>query len=358
MPSKRKKLSVVDLQHYDIFDINFRPQTELNILAKRLHSKPAVSPPEIQRPVYIGQNVYIRPSYIVSLPAYHGTSAYSSLDFKANQANLLENTHKGALSSKAIGKMRNAINWLICAAEEKNVFNKKLNSWFKFKINFITLTLPDTGMKVDNQFLQKRLLNPFLTYLRTFHSLKNYVWKLEFQGNGKLHVHFVSDVFIHHAVLRKSWNAILAKNNLLIEFGKKFGHADPNSTDIHSVRKVKNLAAYLAKYMSKNAKELEAIKGRIWGCNQDLSKANQTKMFIDRDQCIQDLKPLLNSDLAYKPIERENPLTKVKKRIGEIFFLNYVDWFTTMTGNIQALFNETILELKNAAFNKNELLTI
>lgn len=358
MKLKRKKLSIVDQQNYDAFVPHFQPKTETQLLAKKIKSSYTQPEQPREESIYIGQNLYIRPSYIVSLPAYSGSGSYTSLDFQANQANLLNNNHKGALSSKAIGKMRNSINWLICAAEEKKVFNKKYNSWFNFKVNFVTLTLPDSLIKVDNKFLQKNLLNPFLTYMRKFHNLKNYVWKLEFQKNGKLHVHFISDVFIHHAVIRKCWNSILGKNNLLVQFSEKFNHSNPNSTDVHSIKKVKNLAAYLAKYMSKNAKDLENIKGRIWGCNQELSKANQTKIFVDRDECITTLKPLMNSDIEYKPIERENNYTKLKKRIGEIFFLNYVDWFTTITGDIQEAFNNTVLELKNAASNQNQIFTI
>lgn len=358
MRVKHRKPKITSLANYDAFNINFQPKPEGLLLAKKEQRACAPDPQQNFRSEYIGQHVYIRPSYIVSLPAYDGSVQYSSLDFKANQANLLENGHKGLLSSKAIGKMRNSINWLLCAAEDKNVYNKKLNSWFKFKVNFITLTLPDTEMKVDNQFLQKRLLNPFLTYLRTFHSLKNYVWKLEFQKNGKLHVHFLSDVFIHHAVLRRSWNNILGKNKLLIEFGKKFGHTNPNSTDIHSVRKIKNIAAYVAKYMSKNSLDLTKIKGRIWGCSQELSKANTTKLFVDRDECHTVLKPLLNSDLDYKPITRENSITKVQKRIGEIFFLSFVDWSTTIQGKLQSSFNEAILELKQAISVTQQVFTI
>lgn len=358
MKIKRKKISIAKQINYDLFNADKKIPTVSEILAKAHKKNEIVNEIEVQRSVYIGQNVYIRPSYIVSLPAYHGSSQYNSLDFKANQANLQENDHKGLLSSKAVGKMKNAINWLLCAAEEKNVYNKKYNSWFKFRVNFITLTLPDTTQKIDNKHLQKYLLNPFLTYLRSFHSLKNYVWKLEFQRNGKLHVHFVSDVFIHHAVIRKSWNGILAKNQHLIEFGKKFGHTNPNSTDVHSVKKVKNLAAYITKYMTKNALDLVNIKGRIWGCNRELSQANQTKMFVDRDQCVTILRPLLNCDLEFKPIEFENPVTKIKKRIGEIFFLNYIDWFTTITGEIQDCFNDTILSLKNAAASTDTLFTV
>jgi len=354
----KKKVSKEIKANFDAFEINKKTFTESELLTKPLLRALAGGSPVYEKPVYIGQNVYIRPSYVVSLPEYAGGSKYNSLDFKANEANLQDKTHKGLLSSKAIGKMKNSINWLLCSADEKNVYHKKLNSWFKFKVNFITLTLPDTTMEITNTILQKRLLNPFLTYMRTYHNLQNYVWKLEFQKNGKLHVHFISDVFIHHSKIRSCWNGILAKNNFLIDFTKKFGHCDPNSTDIHSIKKIKNLGAYLAKYMTKNAADLVGIKGRIWGCNQELSKANQTKLFIDRDQCHLQLKPLMNSDIEYKPIEILNPKTGIFKKIGELFFLKYSDWENTMFGEIKKTFNETILFLKNVSASETQLLEV
>jgi hypothetical protein len=308
-------------------------------------------------PQYIGQNIYIRPSYVVSLPEYDHSSRFSSLEFKANQANLINNNTNGLLSSKAIGKMKNAINWMLCSADNKKVFNKKLNSWFDFKVNFCTLTLPDTEKPIDNKQLQALLLNPLLTYLRKYKGLKNYVWKLEFQRNGKLHVHFVSDVFIHHKALRACWNRLLASNKFLLDFKKKFGHENPNSTDVHSIRKIKNLAAYLAKYMTKNSADLSKIKGRIWGCNQELSQANKTKVFINRDDLHKHMPCLVESDLECKKIESENPETKIKKSFGEIYFIKYNDWFTTMRGAIKDAFDDTILYLKNVA-STAELLTV
>jgi hypothetical protein len=347
-----------NINNYDIFDSWKKVLPVLPAVLPAGKKLPEIVNMKDERPVYIGQNLYIRPSYIVSLPEYFGTSRFASLDFKANQANLLDTSHKGKLSSKAIGKMKNCINWLLCAADEKKVYHKKLNSWFKFKVNFITLTLPDTATEITNSILQKQLLNPFLTYMRTYHNLQNYVWKLEFQKNGKLHVHFIADVFIHHAKIRKCWNTILAKNNFLLDFHKKFGHSNPNSTDIHSVKKIKNLAAYLAKYMSKQDTDLTKIKGRIWGCNRELSKANKTKLFIDRDSIGEAMRPLMNSDIRFKEIESENPVTKIKKKFGEIFFLEYSDWLHTIGGEIKQTFNDTILFLKNVAGQDHQLLEV
>lgn len=44
-------------------------------------------------------------------------------------------------------------------------------------------------------------------------------------------------------------------------FKDTFGHTDPNSTDVHAVYKVKNIAAYISKYMSKDADKATTIKG-------------------------------------------------------------------------------------------------
>lgn len=355
---KSKKPKTVSLVNYDVFDPTKVPLRHSEIVSRINKGKKVVQDIEYSRPQYIGQNLYIRPSYIVSLPEYDKSSKFSTLDFQANQANLLDNNHDGVLSSKAIGKMKNAINWMLCSAEDKPVYNKKFNSWFTFKVNFITLTLPDTSQKIDNRKLQTLLLNPLLTYLRRYKGLKNYVWKLEFQKNGKLHVHFVSDVFIHHAVIRSAWNRILSNNKYLIDFKKKFNHENPNSTDVHSIRKIKNLAAYLAKYMSKNQLELSQIKGRIWGCNRELSQANKTRLFINRDDLHRHMPCLMQSDIEYKKIEFENPVTKIKKAFGEIFFIKYSDWFTTMQGAIKNTFDETILYLKNTHYTKKQLLTV
>lgn len=297
--------------------------------------------------IYAGQNIYIRPTRIVSLPEFvSDTVRYSHLR-EENLKNLKENQHKGKLSVKATMKIENAINWLLCAAEPKRVYDHSKKSFFNFKVNFITLTLPDTKNVVTNSFLQKNLLNPLLTYLREYQGLKNYVWKLEFQKNGKLHVHLVSDTFIHYRKIRTAWNRLLGANNLLLDFSEKFGHIDPNSTDIHSVKKVRNLAAYITKYMSKNSADLAKIKGRIWGCNQQLSAASKTKVFLDRDECVEQLAPLLKSKIENRSIGAIDKYTGIFRAFGEIFFPTFLDWQIFIKGAIRAAFDKTILALRS-----------
>lgn len=322
---------------------------------------------EYTPPVFIGQNIYLKPNYIVSIPEFYREGGdQRSLEFIQNQDNLLNNDQNGKLSRKAIGNLRNAINWLCLASKRKRVYVRSKGTEFSFKVNFVTLTLPDTASRISSKDLQSKLLNPFLTYLRKYHSLRNYVWRLEFQANGKLHVHLSADTFLHYQVVRDTWNRLLDKNGYLQQFFEKERHKDPNSTDVHATRKIKNMAAYISKYMSKQGavyeyplksikKKIDSailagvsekgisaliaqkkkfensparklgvmdwkrwykqrvnfwnspfnphpITGRIWGCSTELSKANKASVHIPANECEQDLRCLMRPDIEYKEI--------------------------------------------------------
>ena len=296
---------------------------------------------------YIGQNVYIRPNYIVTLPEFTDVNRYQSVKFSENKKNLANKSHGGKLSEKAIKKMKNAINWLLAAATDKDVYSKEKKSWFKFKINFVTLTLPDTDCIISDKDFKEKLLNPYLTYMRKYFGLKNYVWKLEFQQNGKLHLHITTDSFCHHSDIRRVWNNQLQENGYLEAFFKKFGHRSPNSTDVHSVYKVRNVAAYLAKYMSKNSEDLKNIKGRIWGCSYELSRANKTQVFIDREACHLELKPLMDGSINYTPIDKIDKYTGEATAIGEVFFLEAHHWFGKITGRINNVYQRALHQIRS-----------
>lgn len=304
-----------------------------------------------EKPVYIGQNIYIKPSYIVSIPEFYFKNKTRSAAQVFNEQNLRNNKTEGLLSNKGISRLRNSINWLLVAAKPKRVFSKKHNSNFQFKVNFLTLTLPDNGTEIDNITLQKKLLNPFLVYLRKYFGLKNYVWKLEFQGNGKLHVHIVCDTFIHWRDLRTTWNRLLINNGFMAQFELTFGHQNPNSTDVHSIKKIKNLAGYLCEYMCKQAADLEKIKGRIWGCNYELSRANKTRVHIPATECAQELTQLMQKEISWKPLMRNNPLNNELKKWGEMFFISANNWQRHIKGEIKETFELTRQSINSLARN-------
>lgn len=222
-------------------------------------------------------------------------------------------TH-GLISKKANRRIKNAIDWMLAITKEKELNNVKTSKNYTWRVNFITLTLSSRQIHPDG-IIKAELLNQFLTEIRQKYGCKNYLWRAESQANGNIHFHVITDVFIPWRNLRSNWNRIQNKLGYVDRFEQKFGHNDPNSTDIHSVKKIRNLSAYLAKYCGKNAKGytilatqanktnttfapfinhshyppkkgakfFRQIHGNLWGLSQQLSKLKSANDVIDSE---------------------------------------------------------------------------
>jgi hypothetical protein len=235
-----------------------------------------------------------------------------------NSLSNLDNNHVNKkMSIKAKHKASRAIKYLLHYAPEKTVYNKKFNSSFKFKVGFITLTLP-SAQKHSDQEIKSLCLNQFLIEAKKKWGLTHYVWKAEHQANGNLHFHILSDRFIPWKELREVWNRIINKLGYVDNFEAIHKKKNPNSTDIHSLWKIKNVAAYVTKYfvkpdkknkdyvsmdnvpienyqhikqsaVSKGAKKyLDSLAsvGRIWACSTSLSNLSGGQDV--QDQCYLD----------------------------------------------------------------------
>lgn len=288
---------------------------------------------------YIGQNLYIKPNYIVSVPEFDTPKNLFSHARIKNEENLKNNKHKSILSDKAKKRICAAINWLVVSAKSKVVYQKNSGKRFNFKVNFITLTLPDTQINVSETQFKQKLIHPFLVYCKKYYGLKNYVWKLEFQENGKLHAHLTTDTYIDTYQIRHLWNRLLKSNGLMDDFIKKFKHDNPNSTDVHAVWKVDNLSAYLAKYLSKNEQNGQTLTGRIWGCNYSLSNKNKCSIFLDRDEVAYEMRGLMQLDIKYKEIIGQHKTTKLPIKIAEIFFLKINQWQKLLGNKIKEAYD-------------------
>ena len=162
--------------------------------------------------------------------------------------------------------MRNAILWLDASAKWKWCYSKKNNSWFRWRLNFIHLTIPSQGSKSD-KFI-KLILNRFFLYAYRKTGLRSYVWKAEPQQRGEIHFHITSDCFIWKRTLQNIWNGCLRY------YGVIGTHEDPPSTRVHPTHNIINMTAYLVKYMTKNDQHRRTIQGRLWGCSRNLSQAH------------------------------------------------------------------------------------
>jgi hypothetical protein len=226
------------------------------------------------------------------------------------------NFHNNKFSNQARRKVSKALDYLIFLSSDKQLPPTAHGKSLNFKISFITLTLSSLQKHSDNE-IKELLLNQFLIEAKRKWNVSNYVWRAEKQKNGNIHFHILTDRFIPWSELRQVWNRIQNKlgycdryREEMLKFHNggfkvradllkhwsykkqikayKEGCANdwhnPNSTDIHSIRLVSNVKAYVMKYVTKDQAEGEII-GRMWGCNYELTNLSGARVVVDSMIC-------------------------------------------------------------------------
>ena len=232
-------------------------------------------------------------------------------------------SHNYKLSANAYRTLKRRINWLYYLAKSKRVKTYSGKEIYNFKINFITLTLPSKQLTPTKE-VTKALLNPFFTELKQRTALKNYVWRLEFQKNGNVHYHIVTDTYLDYYLILKIWNRLLKNAGYIAPYKAKFenmsllqyrdyvdkeqktpfndivkryakGKAQkweqPPSVDVKSVISNKVIANYISKYFSKEndenpeKNELDndenSANMRLWFCSSALSRLKTISDFCE-----------------------------------------------------------------------------
>lgn len=181
-----------------------------------------------------------------------------------------EDTYTGKISNYSRKRLKRAIELIVAIARDKESKAFKTGKTYNFKLNFITFTLPaPQGANTDKEI--KRYLDNWIKRAKRKHKLRSYVWRAEVQGNGNIHFHMITDTYIRWDHIRNDWNSCLQPSGLIDAFKTKHGHSNPNSTDVHAIKNIKNLSAYFVKYMSKDHKEGERkLEGKIWDCSKNL----------------------------------------------------------------------------------------
>jgi hypothetical protein len=285
--------------------------------------------------------VSIHPNQITIYDTFHwpdGESrrgGFERLKDKDNYPNL-------RLSENAQRKLERAVIYLNATSKFKLGTLPNHKKTVKYKVTFITLTLPNDQIHPVQQ-ITNACLNQFFIEAKKKWNLSKYVWKAEFQRNGNLHYHIVANCFAPYWELQIVWNRIIEKLGYLSAYHERTGKDNPHSTEIKNVSKIKRIAKYVAKYMSKGifsekSKVSASVIGytmrkmkdrrsltdstkaaikqhkerfRIWGCSQNLS---QLKGVQDINEA--ELRAETESLLA-------NP--KVKRYVGEHAVVIYID---------------------------------
>jgi hypothetical protein len=191
-------------------------------------------------------------------------------------------SYTGELTPYAKKKLKRAIQLMVAIAKDKEATHFKSGKSFKFKLNFITLTLPAAqGETTDKEI--KVCLDNWIKRAKRKYQLKSYVWRAERQANGNLHFHMITDTYIRYDHIRNDWNSVLYPTGLIAKYQQKHGLKQPNSTDVHAISRIRNLSSYFIKYMSKGRKQDEKpIEGKVWDCSTNLKTKTNCILFPDQ----------------------------------------------------------------------------
>ena len=191
--------------------------------------------------------------------------------------------HNFQISANSRKNLIEKILWLNQFAKPRTIRTYTGKQIFNFRTSFITLTLPAEQIHSTSE-ISNECFDRFLTTLRNRLKMTNYVWKLEFQQNGNVHYHLLTDTYVDYFFALKHWNNITNKLGYVnryqermqsltfSEYRQQFGNdgkidvktlasryakgkrdnwTQPNSVDVKAVRTNNNLHYYLSKYFAK-----------------------------------------------------------------------------------------------------------
>ena len=217
--------------------------------------------------------------------------AYAKV-FKATYKSETQKEYSGVVSSNVAKKLLK-----ITSVFSKGILSRYSvqNSIRNRTITLCTLTITQAQRHTDQEFY--KTLRRFLDHIKKVESylinpttrmktnikaprVRQFFWRAEVQGNGNIHYHILFDAFVNKDTLKRVWNGYL----------QKMGYPPAyNSTRIESLRNVKDVVAYVCKYLTKSdthdkktGQSKRPIIGKMWGCSKDLLKLDYPK-FYDSD---------------------------------------------------------------------------
>lgn len=285
---------------------------------------------------FYGNNITtILPEYTIITPKYYYDT--DEKYYNRNIENLKNNTFKkytGEISKQSKIKLKYAISLLIYKSKWKTVLNPTTQKYYKFKINFITLTLPSPQNNISDKEIKNKYLNNFLIQLKKKYGVIDYVWKAETQENGNIHFHITTNQYIEHEKIKNLWNKILYPSGLIEEYYKKHNNRNPNSTDIHSVKNIQHIQSYLIKYFTKNENNRRKIDGKIWDCSNTLNYCN--RFIVDNSDN--------NTEISNFIIENYSNYA-IQKDYCTIYKITFNDLLKSGNTNIITKFNKWMEEI-------------
>lgn len=171
-------------------------------------------------------------------------------------------------------------------------YDKKKSKEAQQFLTFVTLTLPVKQRHTDK--VLRQLLVRFIENLTRVKGVHHYIWKAEPQKNGNIHFHLLIDRAVPNQEIQRLWNNQLNSIGYIEQYLKeKKTDVHPPTTDIHGLKKVRNTANYLMKYMTKNETYKRLIVGKLWGC-ANVTKRLEYPSFYESESFFNDLVSMIN----------------------------------------------------------------
>lgn len=338
-----------------------------------------------------------------------------------HKENLLDNRIKQGLSEKAKSRIRRAIDFMELTSPVK-VMKMKNGNEYRWKMNFLTLHIPmpqfvykinnmpvkffkisdyEKGLYKQNftdKEVKSKCLNQFLVEIRKKYNVVDYIWKAETQKNGNIHFHLTTNVYLPQDEVRLIWNRCLNKLKMVDYYAAKFGTMDfreysdyrkltavgrrpslaslktayaygketawrnPNTTDIHSTKKIKNMAAYLTEYIAKNTPDSRLIDGRLWYLSKSLTSYKNKVVPVDEEIRDEIGQFLIKENLKhYTVFDRHTNKMVVKDTVdkGEYVWLFKIPFYKYMKYGMTRLyeiFSQHLRELRHGIDFSTEVL--
>lgn len=269
----------------------------------------------------------LNPSKLVLYNRIFNNSRYSADGTKIHTLRKSESVkrafHNFTISSNAYRTLKTKIEWLYFLSKARYVKTYSGKEIFNYKMSFITLTLSSEQKKPTKE-VTNEMFDRFLTEIRNRTNMVNYIWRLEFQDNGNVHYHLITDSYLDYYFIKKIWNRIQLNNGYIKSYQDKFSSmslnqywnlyknndkytfdkvakmyaknksenwTQPPSVDVKSVNSKSAIAYYISKYFSKDSKskvdrnKLDNVDNssslRLWFCSRSLSKLSNVSDFIE-----------------------------------------------------------------------------
>lgn len=225
-------------------------------------------------------------------------------NLQAMLVNMMEakkQAYSGEMRDGTKKRIARAIDLLVQISKSTYGYNEVTKRMQKHRLSFITLTISQFH-DVSIRDAYEKCFVPFIQWLRRTKKVSSYVWKAELQQRGIIHYHITTPAWISYTEIRDKWNNLqrsagyvavyqarqmawhrngfkprpelfkhwpLKKQKAAYDVGMKSQWQNPNSTDIHEVRKVNDLSGYLKKEFCKTIQGTMK-RGKVWDCSRNL----------------------------------------------------------------------------------------